>query len=151
MTSNPATYPHLAPFPPWLTYLPPLGARYLRSQPMSPLEGSDHKKSLSRLSCRQPPERVSLHTPVLLFRSMNSLRLLPLVRSDLWWLRFRNLTRQSNVPLCEHPTSLNGPFFAWRRSPPHTGTCAYNFNHTVNSLLFSFLKLKIYHKHHSTW
>ena len=31
------------------------------------------------------------------------------------------------------------------------GTCACSFNNAVHGLLFSVFKLKIYHKHYSTW
>lgn len=117
---------------------------------MSLLEGSDHRKSLPRseLSAALGISFPSHPRPA--FQVHKSLAAAASGPGwPLWWT-FRNLMLQGSLPLCEHPIALNGSSFAWRRSPPHTGTCAYSFNHTVNSLLF-FFKLKIYRKHYSIW
>ena len=107
---------------------------------------------LPELNCQQLLERAFLHTPGLLFRASRPVRCCCNYSGSTFGdLETELACCMCTAPFVQAPPFLKGSSFPSWPSLPHTGTCACSFNNAVNSLLFSVFKLKIYHKHYSTW
>ena len=140
MTSDPAAHPHLTLLQPLLAYLQPRGAHYLRSQPTSLLEDSDHRKFLLRAELPAAPERCFRSHPRPAFRAVKP-------GCSCCYSGTTCHDRDTEISCCRLVSLRQTPHFspqqllARRQPPPHIGLCAYSFHHAGNSLLF-FFKIK---------